>query len=660
MTLRTKMITASTLVTSAILLALAVITLRYVEGKQYETVIQQQQATVNFTAAEVDATLQLAKEQLAASAKAFPSAAVHSGAAATDFLRSRTGLHRLFNRHLLLLSPEGTLLAESQALPGTRRKDYAAEPFFRQTVATLQPQVSDPLRCCSSDSNEDHILISAPVLDQQGRLQAVMAGAFNLRGENILTRFTRVSTGKDSFIRLINSSYQVVAHTNPQLTLKTVSSGHHQLVQDALNGFNGTRSTIGREGNQLYTTAARLKSVDWVLAASYPQTNITQPIKTVRSFFIAAIAVASVALLVVVSGYMGYLTAPLKRFTRHLQQLPLKDGAERLFPVTSNDELGQMAKTFNELLIALDNQTEELHVQNANLEQEMGERQKLQEELHLQNLNLEGEIAERQKLQEELQLEQRELATLNADLERRVTEELAKNREKDHQLLQQERLVVMGELLSALSHQWRQPINNVGLLIQQLQLAHAEGSLTSTAIDGFSTESLAIINALSRTLDDFRNFFQEDRQPTSFDPVARVEVVVNLARPTFEANGIQLDFQGEGDTRITGHCNEFTRALMTILGNAREVLQRRQIAAPRIIVRCTAQDGHAVVTIADNAGGIPQEAIERIFDPYFTTKFMSQGTGLGLFMCKTVIERVMHGSLTARNTAEGAEFKIEI
>lgn len=638
MTLRSKMITAATLVTAAIFVLLATVTLRYFEHKQYETVVQQQQTMVNFTAGEIDATLEHVKELLQANARAFPLEALGSPQQTSVYLQSRAGLHRLLNRHLFVLDRNGQLFSECHALQPPRRREYADLTFFQQTRENLIPQISEPLPY-HLGSNEHHILISAPILDQWGDLQAVLVGAFSLSADNILTRFSKATVDSTHYIQLVSTQHHVIIDSHPEHIMEQIAPEHRPLFNDALNGFSGTRSGIGHNQDQVYTTVTRLESLNWVLASSYPREAIRRPIMAMRIMFGAAIAASLVALMLIISGYMGYLSKPLKAFTLHLRDLPEKTGEDRLFTATSHDELEQMASTFNTLITTLDQQAEELHLQNVSLEQE---------------------IAERQKLQEALQLEQRELATLNENLAQRITEEVEKNREKDQQLLQQERLVVMGELLSALSHQWRQPLNNVSLLIQQVQIQHHEGELTRELMDSFSQDTLKMLTSLSHTLEGFRNLFLTDRELISFDPVLRTEEVVMLVRPGFETSGISLSYHGQGSATVIGHYNEFTRSLMTILGNAREVLHSRRTADPHVEVLCTAEEGHATIIIRDNGGGIQQEVINRIFDPYYTTKFMSQGTGLGLFMCKTVIERVMHGSLTARNTGSGAEFTITI
>ena len=638
MTLRSKMIIATTAVTTAIFLLLAAATLRYFEHKQFDTIIHQQQAMVRFTASEIDATLQNAKELLNANAMVFPLTALNKPDKASAFLKSRTGLHRLFNLHLVILDLSGNLLSECHSLPDHRRTYYGDDQFFKKTLASGKPQISDPLPCCLNNG-EYAIMISAPVLDPAGRPLAVMAGAFSLKHHNILTRFSTAISTPDSFIRLVSSGYSIIIHSHPEHIMQQVSSGHRQLFDDALSGFNGTRLGEGRTSDQVYTSVQRLQSTDWVLAASFPRQTIMQPIITMRIMFAAATTASLIALILIISGYMGYLSRPLKAFTLHLQELPNKTGDDRIFTTTSHDELERMAATFNGLITTLDRQAEDLHQQNVSLELEM---------------------AERQKLQEALRHEQQELQALNTTLAQRVAEEVEKNREKQQQLLQQERVVVMGELLSALAHQWRQPLNNASLLIQQLQFQYDEGELTPALMSQFSHDTLGILSSLSRTLEGFRSLFQADQDEIDFDPVVRTAEVLQLIRPGCDASGIRVQYHGQGSCTISGHYNEFTRALMTILGNARETLINRKVPDPLIEVSCSAEEGHALITISDNAGGIAPDVINRIFDPYYTTKFMSQGTGLGLFICKTIIERVMHGSLTVRNTASGAEFTITL
>jgi signal transduction histidine kinase len=123
---------------------------------------------------------------------------------------------------------------------------------------------------------------------------------------------------------------------------------------------------------------------------------------------------------------------------------------------------------------------------------------------------------------------------------------------------------------------------------------------------------------------------------------------------------IAIETRAMGDPVIHGYPNEFSQVLINILLNARDAIEERKVDNPRVTITIDTKDDKAVVIIADNAGGIPEEIMDKIFDPYFTTRGPDKGTGLGLFMSKIIIEKNMNGALTVRNTGEGAEFRIEV
>jgi C4-dicarboxylate-specific signal transduction histidine kinase len=135
---------------------------------------------------------------------------------------------------------------------------------------------------------------------------------------------------------------------------------------------------------------------------------------------------------------------------------------------------------------------------------------------------------------------------------------------------------------------------------------------------------------------------------------------LSLIEDGFRDQMISISFCSEGDPTISGYPNEYAQVLLNILMNARDVLIERNAPAAKISLHAFTEDGKTVVTIGDNAGGIDEEIIDRLFDPYFTTKEPDKGTGIGLFMSKTIIENNMAGSLTVRNAGDGAEFRIEV
>ena len=266
------------------------------------------------------------------------------------------------------------------------------------------------------------------------------------------------------------------------------------------------------------------------------------------------------------------------------------------------------------------------------------------------------------------------LSTLNRELEQRVqertaalTQETAERlqameelRKKDEVLMQQSRQAALGEMIGNIAHQWRQPLNAVGLLVQDLTLSYEYGNFSRAYLDSSSKKIMQLVRHMSQTIDDFRNFFTPDKEKTEFDPRQVVERTLALIDGSLSDKGIQVEVTSGDAPAINGHPNEFSQVLLNIMSNAMDAFSERGCRQPRINVNISSRGGKAVVTITDNAGGIRQDIMGRIFEPYFTTKEQGKGTGIGLFMAKNIVEKSMNGSLTARNCGDGAEFRIEV
>jgi len=233
-------------------------------------------------------------------------------------------------------------------------------------------------------------------------------------------------------------------------------------------------------------------------------------------------------------------------------------------------------------------------------------------------------------------------------------------RVKEQMLIQQSRLAAMGEMIGNIAHQWRQPLNNLGLIVQQLPLFYKFGELTQESLDESVMQSMNIILHMSKTIDDFRNYFRPDKEKVEFKVRETIDTTLSLIKDTFKNHHISIEVVAKNDPIIHGYRNEFAQVLLNILNNARDILTERATDNPKVMITASSEGGRAVVTITDNAGGIPEEIMGKIFDPYFTTKGPQEGTGVGLFMSKTIIEKNMGGKLTGRNIANGAEFRIEV
>lgn len=264
----------------------------------------------------------------------------------------------------------------------------------------------------------------------------------------------------------------------------------------------------------------------------------------------------------------------------------------------------------------------------------------------LDNLNM---TSRRREAETSLQME---------TLERlRAIEEL---RVKERIMIQQGRHAAMGEMIGNIAHQWRQPLNTLGLIIQQMKYYYELGEFNEEFLENSTKKSMALIKHMSHTIEDFRDFFKPDKEMCPFSINNAIKQSVALIDANFKSQFINLEMDTPGDPIINGYSNEFSQAILNILVNARDVLLERSVANGQVRIQSRREHGNVVVVISDNGGGIPEDIMEKIFDPYFTTKGPDKGTGIGLYMAKTIIERNMGGRLTASNGQGGAMFRIEV
>lgn len=252
------------------------------------------------------------------------------------------------------------------------------------------------------------------------------------------------------------------------------------------------------------------------------------------------------------------------------------------------------------------------------------------------------------------------LIKLNEELEKRVEQRTAELREKDQMLLLQSRQAAMGEMIGNIAHQWRQPLNYLGMQLQQLPLFYDLGQFNKELLVKNVAGSMEIIKHMSKTIDDFRNYFMPDKDKTEFNVRESINKCLSILEGSLKNPLIDVEIVSNDDLIIYGYSNEFAQVILNIMNNARDVFIERNVSKPKIFIKICNEGRCVVVTVADNAGGIPEDIINKVFDPYFTTKGPQQGTGVGLFMSKSIIEKNMGGRLNVRNIADGAEFRIEV
>jgi PAS domain S-box-containing protein len=252
----------------------------------------------------------------------------------------------------------------------------------------------------------------------------------------------------------------------------------------------------------------------------------------------------------------------------------------------------------------------------------------------------------------------KEVEDFNETLSLKVEQEVIENIKKDKLLLQQSKLAAMGEMIGALAHQWRQPLNTLAIQLQFIVDDYEDGLVDKKYLDDHSNESMKLVNFMSKTIDDFRNFFNVDKVKTIFDIKRKILETTNILSAQLLSYNIKINVEGSSFP-LSGHASEFQQVILNIVNNAKDVLVEEKIDDGIININIKSNDEFGYIIISDNAGGIDPSILERIFEPYFTSKEQGKGTGLGLYMSKMIIEDNMQGHLSVKNNNDGAEFMIK-
>ncbi len=237
------------------------------------------------------------------------------------------------------------------------------------------------------------------------------------------------------------------------------------------------------------------------------------------------------------------------------------------------------------------------------------------------------------------------------NLEKLVAQKTKENIKQTKLLQQQSKLAAMGEMIGAIAHQWRQPLNAISINIENLEEDYEEGLIDRPFIEQFIQKNKKTINFMSKTIDDFRNFFRIEKRTEIFSIQDAVENTYSLQKAQLQNHFIDFRITGR-DFAVKGYKSEFQQVMLNLINNAKDILIERQIQNPYITIQ------EPCIEISDNGGGIDKEVIERIFEPYFTTKEQGKGTGLGLYMSLMIIKDNMNGSIEVSNGAEGAVFSV--
>lgn len=264
-------------------------------------------------------------------------------------------------------------------------------------------------------------------------------------------------------------------------------------------------------------------------------------------------------------------------------------------------------------------------------------------------------------LEKKVEVKTKELKELNTNLELKVAQEVSKNRKKDIIMFQQARFASLGEMLNNIAHQWRQPLGSLTMIIQSFQTKMHVNKLTQEFVDEKTKDALLLAKNMSNTLDDFRNFFLPNKKRSEFYIKDCVDHALELSKYILLKDNINTELKIKKNLKINSFYNELSHVFLNIISNSKDVLVNNIDDKSRFIkIIVDSHKNFLIIYIIDNGGGVKKEILEKIFEPYFTTKYKSAGTGIGLYMSKEIIERHLKGQISCKNiehTKDGKKYK---
>ncbi len=337
----------------------------------------------------------------------------------------------------------------------------------------------------------------------------------------------------------------------------------------------------------------------------------------------------------------------LKEFFNYLNHK--KSGVKKI-EIDTRDEFYQMATIINQNVSNIQNNIEqnEALIKNAT---------KVLENIKLGNL---GTRLSQETNSNALNELKKMINDMIDNLEIKIQNEIDKRVEQEQILIQQSKLAAMGEMIGNIAHQWRQPLAQISAIHMNMKVTYDFNKFTKDYLNNKIKEANKLTSYMSQTISDFQNFFKPQGEKEEFSVEKACKEAYFIIESSLKYHGIELSFDVKEDGKVYGYKNEYSQVILNVLSNAKDILIERGIKQPAINIEIKSGDNYEIVKIEDNAGGIKDSIIDKIFDPYFTTRHKTLGTGIGLYMSKNIIERNMSGHINVRNINNGALFTIKV
>jgi len=520
----------------------------------------------------------------------------------------------------ILLDKEGRIAAtvhRYKVLPESKKTSMASEmeylfPKVNQKIY-IGEVIFDP------ENGEPLADISMGIRDQKTQeLQGVLITTLRLKPIwNLLSNIETIP-GQDVYIT--DSRDKVIAHPNPSVVLKNTS--FHIPSESITTGLLGDKVHLKylkvNIGNQFFTVVAEYKTTEAF--------SLLRKISTIVILVILSTLLMSALLIHI---HMKNIVIPIRHIVDVAKEIE-EGNLEKTVTVKSNTEIQDLASAFNNMTSKLKDNT--------------------------------------------IQLQE-----FNTGLQKKIRTEIEKTRRIEQMLFEQKKFADMGQMINAIAHQWRQPLNNIGLIQQYLYTGFMSDSISKEEYDSFSQSQIELVQEMSETIDNFRNFFNTGKTRERFSIIESVVEFMRLSNAQltnrnityfikckactnkhfFDTNTTSVKCDSE-NLHINGYPGEFKQVLQNIIMNSQDSFLTNNTEEPSITISIERKNNKIEIVISDNAGGIPDDVMPNIFNPYFTTKEEGKGTGIGLYISKVIIAEHFNGSIYAENNGEGVDFIINL
>jgi len=496
----------------------------------------------------------------------------------------------------------------------TELQDKSQRQYFKEAISMKSTNIF----ISKINLNREHGQLSYPYIPTirvaipiyvEKKIFAILIINANI---NLLFTPLREYSAQTDNIYLANSDGYYLYNPNKKKTFGFDLHHEYKITDD----FNLNKERYFTENYAFaYTKIYLSKSRYLILALTTTDKFLKEQSTEYKDSLSIYILLITIAIALLTLTLVRFLISPIQTLTQRAKKVALNDDVS-FIGINTNDEIGELSRSLQTMV----------------------------EKIEASKKEIEKKVEERTK----------ELNELNENLEHIIDDKTHENIKQLEILQQQSKLASMGEMIGAIAHQWRQPLNELGIAIQNVKYDYEDGLIDEIYLKEFTESTKKIIMFMSNTIDNFRNFYRIDKTKELFDVKEAIEKTVFMQQAQLQNNDITIELKGDS-FEVNGYKNEFQQVILNIINNAKDILLEKDINDPKITIELKENS----VVIRDNGGGIPSNIIDRIFEPYFTTKEEGKGTGMGLYMSKLIIEDNMKAKLQVKNSNHGAEFRID-